>query len=63
MNDDSTDSHVTASKIIHGLIIGFAAWMVVLVVILIALTLSGKAENNSSKKNENPQSYTSENHQ
>jgi len=43
MDDDPEDPHGTASEIIFGLLIGFAAWMVVLVMILIAYFLSGKS--------------------
>lgn len=61
MDDDQKNPHLTAKGIIHGLIIGFAAWMVVLVVILIAIILSREPEDNTFKKNET-NVYTTENH-
>lgn len=40
MNDDRDDPQLTAKGIIDGLIIGFAAWMVVLVTLLIIYSLT-----------------------
>ena len=62
MNDESDDSPVTASEIIHGLIIGFAVWMVLYVAILIGVILSGKSESNENPKKASFQVNTTENH-
>lgn len=57
MNDDPKDSHGTAMEIIDGLIIGFAGWMVILVIILIAFILS-EGRDEFSSKGEKPQVCT-----